>query len=56
MLVLLLRQRLAFNVSTIGILGQYCEQVWLVQKNRTVDGDAVAEPKNVFVPSEHASL
>ena len=39
------------NVSTIGILGQYFRTgMPLVQRRITVDGDAVAEPKNVFVP------
>ena len=39
------------NVSTIAILGQYFRTgMPLVQRRITVDGDAVAEPKNVFVP------
>ncbi|WP_237049063.1 electron transport complex subunit RsxC [Mogibacterium pumilum] len=39
------------NVSTIGILGQYFRTgMPLVQRRITVDGDAVVEPKNVFVP------
>lgn len=39
------------NVSTIGVIGQYLRTgMPLVMKRLTVDGDAVAEPKNVFAP------
>jgi electron transport complex protein RnfC len=39
------------NVSTIAALGQYFRTgMPLVRRRITVDGDAVAEPKNVFVP------
>ena len=39
------------NVSTIAALGQYCRTgMPLVRRRITVDGDAVNNPKNVFVP------
>ena len=39
------------NVSTIGLLGEFFKTgMPVVQRRVTVDGDAVAEPKNVIVP------
>ncbi|MBQ6621487.1 MAG: electron transport complex subunit RsxC [Mogibacterium sp.] len=39
------------NVSTIAIIGEYFKTgMPIVRRRITVDGDAVAEPKNVFVP------
>ena len=39
------------NVSTIGVLAEYLKTgMPIVRRRVTVDGDAVAEPKNVFVP------
>lgn len=39
------------NVTTVGALGKYFRTgIPLVEKRVTVDGDAVKEPKNVFVP------
>ena len=39
------------NVSTIGVLAEYFKTgMPIVRRRVTVDGDAVAEPKNVFVP------
>ncbi len=39
------------NVSTIGVMAEYFKTgMPIVRRRVTVDGDAVAEPKNVFVP------
>lgn len=39
------------NVTTVGILGNYFRTgMPLTRRRVTVDGDAVAQPKNVFVP------
>ena len=39
------------NVSTIGILGEFFKTgMPIVRRRVTVDGDAVANPKNVYVP------
>lgn len=39
------------NVTTVAIIGQYFRTgMPLVSRRITVDGDAIAEPKNVFVP------
>ncbi|HHW95507.1 MAG TPA: electron transport complex subunit RsxC [Mogibacterium sp.] len=39
------------NVSTIGMLGEYFKTgMPIIRRRVTVDGDAVSEPKNVFVP------
>ena len=39
------------NVSTIGVMAEYIKTgMPIVRRRVTVDGDAVAEPKNVFVP------
>ena len=39
------------NVSTVGVMAEYFKTgMPIVRRRVTVDGDAVAEPKNVFVP------
>ena len=39
------------NVSTVGLLAEFFKTgMPIVRRRVTVDGDAVAEPKNVFVP------
>ena len=39
------------NVSTIGVMAEYFKTgMPIVRRRVTIDGDAVAEPKNVFVP------
>jgi electron transport complex protein RnfC len=39
------------NVSTVGVMAEYLKTgMPIVRRRVTVDGDAVAEPKNVFVP------
>ena len=39
------------NVSTIGVFAEYLKTgMPIVRRRVTVDGDAVAEPKNVYVP------
>lgn len=39
------------NVSTVGLLGNYFKTgMPIVRRRITVDGDAVSEPKNVYVP------
>ena len=39
------------NVSTIGVMAEYFKTgMPIVRRRVTVDGDAVSEPKNVFVP------
>jgi electron transport complex protein RnfC len=39
------------NVSTVGVMAEYFKTGMPVVRRRvTVDGDAVAEPKNVYVP------
>ena len=39
------------NVSTVGVFGEYLKTgMPIVRRRVTVDGDAVANPKNVFVP------
>lgn len=39
------------NVSTIGVMAEFFKTgMPIVRRRVTVDGDAVAEPKNVFVP------
>ena len=39
------------NVSTIGVMAEYMKTgMPIVRRRVTVDGDAVTEPKNVFVP------
>ena len=39
------------NVSTIGVMAEYFKTgMPIVRRRVTVDGDAVAEPKNVFAP------
>ena len=39
------------NVSTIGVMAEYFKTgMPIVRRRVTIDGDAVAEPKNVYVP------